>query len=316
MALRNMIQRSTFKAAILLAALALSCRPAAALDDGAQPETALAVEVMGGLLSIEAEQVPRQVLLERVSEAGAFRLDIRGDVSDDDVLSASVQEQPIQDAISWLVGKHAYALIERTDPENQSSPALLLVLFDQELGASAPLPPAASVDPADPTDAASALIEALATDDQEERLTAVAKAKLFPAGDALAVLKAALEPERDRKTKSRAIAALLRLKSPEAEAMLREIVFRGENNALRIQAIHALSTRLGADAVGFLDDILKDETRNRIRLAALSSLQRIGSDDARASIEFILSDDDARIRAAAKRALDGKDVILKRRRRY
>jgi hypothetical protein len=295
----------------------LSIVPTAALGTTDKTELHLSVQFTDDRLSIEAENVPRQALLEQISETGALVLEVRGQIEASDTVSVRVGSQPIRDAVSWLVGNHSYALIEGPDQDDPSSSRLTLIVFDPDWSTAAAAPPMSSDGDDDPAnDGASLLIDRLASDDQEERLVAVAKAMLLPSEEAATVLEKALEHDNDRKTRSRAVAALLRLKTPQAQALLRDVAMESDDIALRIQAINALSSMLGDGSIDLLDDILAQETRNRLRLAALVSLQRINSDDARASMELALDDHDARIRRAAKRALEGKEVIPKRRRRY
>jgi hypothetical protein len=72
---------------------------------------------------------------------------------------------------------------------------------------------------------------------------------------------------------------------------------------VRAQAAIILGQRTAREAVGALADAARNDSSEAVRLAAVSALAKIGDPAGRGAIEAALKDDDARVRAAAEKAL-------------
>jgi hypothetical protein len=72
---------------------------------------------------------------------------------------------------------------------------------------------------------------------------------------------------------------------------------------VRAQAAIILGQRSAREAVGALADAARNDSSEAVRLACVSALARIGDPAGRGAIEAALHDDDARVRAAAEKAL-------------
>jgi hypothetical protein len=72
---------------------------------------------------------------------------------------------------------------------------------------------------------------------------------------------------------------------------------------VRAQAAIILGQRAAREAVGALADAARNDSSEAVRLAAVSALAKIGDPSGRGAIEAATKDDDARVRAAAERAM-------------
>lgn len=72
---------------------------------------------------------------------------------------------------------------------------------------------------------------------------------------------------------------------------------------VRAQAAIILGQRGASEAVGALADAARNDSSEAVRLACVSALAKIGDPAGKGAIEAALGDDDARVRAAAEKAM-------------
>jgi hypothetical protein len=288
----------------------------------------VAVRIDDGRLTLQPHGAPLAEVLRAIGEAGGFEVILRGSLAEP--VNEELADLPLEDAIRTLVGAHGLMVLRAAPSTDQTLGDIAEIRVRargdasaQDLARSEPVQAAPQedvvrqeeIDPAERQEAYRRAVRdyvpptreqltlALSAPATEDRIVAVPKVGMLPAGEAVKVLEDALSDDQDALVRSRAVAALTRLKGPAAGRLLRQRAIEDADADLRAQAINAIATSRGERSVNVLARAIRQDPDPEIRRVAVRALGRIEGDLARRHLERATREGDPEISRAAEQAL-------------
>jgi HEAT repeat protein len=269
------------------------------------------VKIDDGLLTLRADDAPLAEVLRSLADAAAFRVTLHGDFAEP--VTIALLGQPVWRALVRLSAGHSVVALSSKSGTGPDDWKLRDVrIYENARHHRDGRPEKAAAARADgrndvvatPNPLTAEILAELAEADQLRRAAAVAKVGALPPPEAVKILSGVLSDQAmGERVRSRAIAALTRIKGRNAGALLRERALNDKDAPVRVQAINALAATAGAQAISTLGRVLRLERNPGVRSAAVDVLARLGGEPARTQVEYATLDAHSEVRAAARRAL-------------
>ena len=284
--------RTRLLAAVLPVAVVLLATRAVGATEPSSSEASpgeIELEVVAGLLTLEARDAPLADVVRAIGERVGFETILDGDLSAP--VTTSFAEVPVGDALNRLLGDLNRAIVYGGAAAGGEE-AVIVRLSVFGPGRALPEHAAGAV--------ASGVLDALKHGDDGTRAQAALRlANSAPTEEVLAALGETLRGDEDAWVRSRAAAALGSLRDARAVPAL-EVALADENASVAIQAIQALGGIGGEPAARALGEILLRGEDRQERVHAAWALGRHDTELARSLLDAVADDPDELVRMASE----------------
>jgi hypothetical protein len=256
-----------------------------------------AVEIRGGLVSVEVEDVPLSELIAEIGRKAGFAT--VGESPPDLRVSITIIGRPIDEVVRRLAHDVTFVILYGSDQPGGGPGSIEEVRLYP-----APTTATASNAVARPsTVGALQGFAGLDAHDDQTRLQAVQSLSSQGSTEALSALGQILAEDELPVIRAQAAAALGKSGNEAAVAALLAAL-EDPDASVRVQAVQGLGHFDGADMARILGQVLMEAPDRRLRRTALHALERLDNEAALAYLDTALADSDSVIRKLAAQSLD------------
>ena len=285
---RGLLLGAAFLCAMYATAAAQSAAPESAEEN---PAASPSVQFDNGLVTLEAEGVPLEDLLDALARAADFRLVKVGDLSAP--VTRSMHGVALDSAVRRLLGNHTVVMIYASGSGGQRRLAELRIYADDRLPPPVP----------DGPDVEKRLLAALQQPDPALRRGALSMADALDDEVAIAILGEVLERDQDPRVRADAASALGRIGGDQAVQALEGGLGDGDPGVASAIA-RALGRAGGERATLVLEQMVMGDEDPKIRAIAVQTVASLRTPGAREVVEAAAEDENDHVRRAAQQALE------------